>query len=162
VSYFDQNFSQATIIGRLAADPVYTPTPKGETAAFNVAVNRRRQQSSGEWAEESEFLAVSTWRVTEGLRARLRKGVAVLVVGELWRRTWKDNNNGWHEETRITANIVQLLPAPAPRMRTEGGEAAAPRTDAAPIEAAGVNVEGGTGAISLADLPFDDADEMPF
>ena len=80
-----------TLIGNLVEDPDLRFTPSGVAMAkVRFAVNRRYQDRSGTWQEETSFFGGTLWReAAENAAESLQKGMRVIVVGSLEQRNWE-------------------------------------------------------------------------
>lgn len=76
-----------TIVGNLVADPELSFTPSGAArCSFRVAAtDRRKDPTTGEWADgDSTFINVTAWRAAAEIAAdKLSKGSGVVVIGKL-------------------------------------------------------------------------------
>lgn len=84
--------NQVTIVGNLTDDPELRYTPAGAAVAtFNVAVNRRTRDESGQWRDgETSFFRCNVWRQqAENVAESLSKGTRVMVIGRLRQRSWE-------------------------------------------------------------------------
>lgn len=84
--------NQVTIVGNLTDDPELRYTPAGAAVAtFNVAVNRRTRDETGQWKDgETSFFRCNVWRQqAENVAESLSKGTRVMVVGRLRQRSWE-------------------------------------------------------------------------
>lgn len=100
------------LAGNLTKDPVYRLTNSGTPVAnFGVACNRRFRDKSDEWKEDVCYVGVIAWnRLADSCKARLKKGSAVLVDGELQSRTFKtDDNSPSRTIVEIKAKRIQFL-----------------------------------------------------
>lgn len=100
------------LLGRAVADPDLHYTPKGTPVlSFRVAVGRRyKDPASEEWKEETSYFTVNCWaQLAERLSERLRKGMAVLIQGELRSRSWETPNGEKRTAVEIYGRSVQIL-----------------------------------------------------
>ena len=84
--------NQVTIVGNLTDEPELRYTPAGAAVAtFNVAVNRRTRDESGQWKDgETSFFRCNVWRQqAENVAESLNKGTRVIVIGRLRQRSWE-------------------------------------------------------------------------
>ncbi len=134
------SLNKVLLIGRVTRDPETRYTAGGAAVLnFGLAVNRRFQDQSGEWRDETCFINVVTWRkVAERLSNALHKGSAVLVEGRLQSRSWEAQDGQKRTTIEVNANSVQVLD------RREAGQ---------PSEAA---------PETPADLPPGEDEEIPF
>lgn len=119
----DEN--SVTLIGRLTRDPELRYTPKGQPVCnFDLAVNRRYRDSSGQWQEETSFIPVVTWaQVAERCAERAKKGKPLQVVGRLRSRSWETKEGQKRTVLEVVAFRVQFLE------RSETGDTGAGPTE---------------------------------
>ena len=105
--------TQLTIVGNLTADPSLRFTPNGvPTASFTVASTPRKfDKASNEWQDgEALFLSCTVWReFAEHVAESLRKGMRVIVQGNLKARSYQDrdgNNRTVHE-----VDVIEVGPS---------------------------------------------------
>jgi single-strand DNA-binding protein len=98
-------------MGRVTRDPETRYTSAGAAVLnFGIAVNRRFQDQSGEWRDETCFINVVTWRkLAERLSTSLHKGSAVLVEGRLQSRSWEGQDGQRRSTIEVNALGVQVL-----------------------------------------------------
>ncbi|AOT24406.1 single-stranded DNA binding domain protein [Propionibacterium phage B22] len=80
-----------TVVGNLTDDPTLRFTPSGKAvASFQVAVNRRRKDQSGNWVDDgADWHSVQAWgTLAENVAESLTKGTRVVVTGRLESREW--------------------------------------------------------------------------
>lgn len=76
---------------------------------FSVATNRRwKDQQTGEWKEETDWVNVVLWR-SENLANYLLKGKQVYVEGRIQTRSWDDKDGKKQYMTEVVADDVILL-----------------------------------------------------
>jgi single-strand DNA-binding protein len=99
------------IAGNLTKDPVFRQTTTGTPVVnFSIASNRKYRDSSNQWLEDVCYVGIVAWnRLAESCRARLKKGDAVLIDGELQSRTWKTNDGFNRSIVEIKARRIQFL-----------------------------------------------------
>lgn len=99
-------------IGHVGSDPEVRNLPNGAmTATFRVALSRRFKGADGQQHEKTTWVTCVAWRKQAELVQRLvRKGVLVLVCGELDVRQWEDKNGGGKRyATEVVIDNFQLL-----------------------------------------------------
>ncbi len=85
---------------------------------FSVATNRRwKDQQTGEWKEETDWVNVVLWR-SENLANYLTKGTQCYVEGRIQTRSWDDKDGKKQYMTEVIADEVILLGS---RGGAEGG-----------------------------------------
>lgn len=105
------NLNRVMIVGNLTRDPELRSTTTGVPVAnFRIASNRRFKDSTGEWKEDVCYVGVVAWqKLAESCAARLKKGSAIYVEGELRSRTL-DNDSGTRRSLiEIRAHHIQFL-----------------------------------------------------
>lgn len=102
---------KATIVGNLGADPEQRFTQDGRPITrFRVAVNNRRKDRDGNFADHTEWFAVTAFgRQAEIAAERLQKGSRVYVDGRLESRTYQGNDGQSRYSLDIVANELILL-----------------------------------------------------
>jgi single-strand DNA-binding protein len=104
------NETQITVIGRLTADPDLRFTQNGLAVAnFTVASNPRTfDRQTNEWKdEEPTFWKVNAWReLGEHSAASLRKGMEVIVVGNVRTRPFQDREGQQRTSLELEATAV--------------------------------------------------------
>lgn len=120
-----------TVVGRLTADPELRYTASGTpVASFTVAHNRRTfDRDKNAWADAgTDFYPCELWRAAaENAAESLRKGLEVVVTGDLAQRTFEARESGPRTVWEITVAHV------GPSLRT----ATATVTKNAPTTGAG-------------------------
>ncbi|MCC6959772.1 MAG: single-stranded DNA-binding protein [Dehalococcoidia bacterium] len=78
---------------------------------FSLAVNnRRRNQATNEWEDQTEWFNILIWGDTaERVSQYITKGKPVYVEGRLQTRSWDDDQGQKHYMTEVVAQSVQLL-----------------------------------------------------
>jgi len=99
------------IVGNLTRDPELRATTAGVPVVnFRIASNRRFKDSAGEWKEDVCYVGVVAWqKLAESCAARLKKGSAVYVEGELRSRTLDSDDGGKRSMIEIRAHHIQFL-----------------------------------------------------
>ena len=105
-----RSVNKVILIGHLGKDAETKFTPGGAAVTkFSVATNRRwKDQTSGEWKEETDWSNVTLWRA-ENLSAYLTKGKQVYVEGRLQTRSYEDKDGKKVYATDVVADEVILL-----------------------------------------------------
>jgi single-strand DNA-binding protein len=104
--------AQITLVGRLAADPEQKATANGKTVTrFPVITSRRKMnQDTKEW-EDTDVTSwqCTAWDILAERVGRLRKGMAVVVSGQVSSRSWEDKQTGEKRYAmQVTASDVGL------------------------------------------------------
>src|SRR5438067_10603688 len=99
------------IAGNLTKDPVIRKTGNGiPVINFCLASNHRYRDASNQWAEDVCYVGVVAWsKLADSCMAKLRKGSAVLVDGELQSRTWHAEDGSARTVVEIKAHRIQFL-----------------------------------------------------
>ncbi len=105
------NLNRVMIVGNLTRDPELRSTTTGVPVAnFRIASNRRFKDSAGDWKEDVCYVGVVAWqKLAESCAARLKKGSAVYVEGELRSRTMDSDGGSKRSSIEIRAHHVQFL-----------------------------------------------------
>jgi single-strand DNA-binding protein len=103
--------NRVMIVGNLTKDPELRSTTTGVPVVnFRIASNRRFKDNSGEWKEDVCYVGVVAWqKLAESCAARLKKGSAVYVEGELRSRTMDHDDGSRHSMVEIRAHHIQFL-----------------------------------------------------
>jgi len=99
------------IAGNLTKDPVVRKTSNGISVInFCLASNHRFRDSANQWSEDVCYVGVVAWsKLADSCMAKLRKGSAVLVEGELQSRTWHGDDQAARTVVEIKAHRIQFL-----------------------------------------------------
>ena len=110
-------FNEATLIGRLGADPEVRYTQNGTpVATFQLATNERWKDREGQSQERTEWHNIVLWgKLAEIANDYLRKGSPVYIEGRLQTRSWDDRDGNKRYTTEIVGTQMQMLG------RAEGG-----------------------------------------
>eukprot|EP00828_Plagiopyla_frontata_P028296 TRINITY_DN3663_c0_g1_i1.p2 TRINITY_DN3663_c0_g1~~TRINITY_DN3663_c0_g1_i1.p2 ORF type:complete len:299 (+),score=23.04 TRINITY_DN3663_c0_g1_i1:256-1152(+) len=100
-----------TISGRLTRDIELRYTSKGTPVAqLSIAFNRRFQDGSGEWREETSFIDVVVWsKQAEVCANQLSKGSAIIVDGYLQTRNYQTKDGQNRRIVEIVAQKIHQL-----------------------------------------------------
>src|SRR6185436_11553944 len=129
-----------------------TGTPQ---CKFSLAVNnRRRNQTTNEWEDNTEWFNILIWGDTaERVSQYITKGKQVYIEGRLQTRSWDGDDGQKHYMTEVVAQTVQLLGS-----RADGGQGGGGGSDewtsAAPSRPRGGGFSRG-GDQEVDDLPFE-------
>lgn len=107
------NINRVMITGRLTREPETKYLPSGMAVTnLSIAVNRRYQDKSGEWREETSFFDVETFgKTAERLAETARKGQPVYVEGRLKQDSW-ERDGVKQSRVRISADSVRPFDVP--------------------------------------------------
>ena len=94
---------------------------------FSLAVNnRRRNQTTNEWEEQTEWFNIIIWGDTaERVSQYITKGKPVFIEGRLQTRSWDGDDGVKHYRTEVIAQTVQLLGGREGGAQGGGGSAGA-------------------------------------
>jgi single-strand DNA-binding protein len=103
------------ISGHLTREAELRYTPSGTPVAkLSIAFNRVwRDNASGEWREQANFIDVVAWSKLAERCDGLGKGYPVLVEGRIDTRSYTDSNNQNRKVVEIVAENIQFLKATA-------------------------------------------------
>lgn len=112
--------NSVTLVGRLTRDPETRFTTKGQAMCrFDIAVNRRYKDATGNWQDDTSFIPVVVWgEAANRCAERLKKGLPVHVEGRLQSRNWETKEGQKRTTLEVIARRVQFLSRVA-----SGGEA---------------------------------------
>lgn len=108
-SMASRSVNKVILLGNLGkdAETMFTPSQIAKTR-FSVATSRRwKDQQSGEWKEETDWVNVVLWR-SENLAKYLTKGKQVYVEGRLQTRSYDDKEGKKQYITEVVADEVIL------------------------------------------------------
>jgi single-strand DNA-binding protein len=102
------SINKVLITGRLTRDPETKYLPSGmAVTTLGVAVNRRFQDKSGEWRDDTCFIDVEAWgKTAERCAETLKKGQPVFVEGRLKQDSW-ERDGVKQSKIRISADTVK-------------------------------------------------------
>ncbi|MCX7618855.1 MAG: single-stranded DNA-binding protein [Tepidiforma sp.] len=81
---------------------------------FSLAVNnRRKNQQTGEWEDQTEWFNIVVWGDTaERVSQYITKGKQLFIEGRVQTRSWEDDQGQKHYRTEVIAQNLQLLGGP--------------------------------------------------
>src|SRR3989344_6079807 len=99
------------LVGRLTRDPELRFTAKGQgICRFDIAVNRRYKDGTGEWKDDTSFVPITVWRdAAQRCADRLKKGSPVYVEGRLKSRNWESKEGQKRTSLEVNALRIQFL-----------------------------------------------------
>jgi single-stranded DNA-binding protein len=123
--------NQCTFIGRLAADPEFTPkkTEDGHDRAWcRLAVNKQQKD------QPPDYLTFVCWdKVAQAVAEYCQKGKEVTIVGELHTSAEKREDGSWDNRFEINCSLVSFgEDSLAVKNAKAAAKAAAPAPAAAP------------------------------
>jgi single-strand DNA-binding protein len=98
-----------------------TGTPQ---CKFSLAVNnRRRNQTTNEWEDNTEWFNILIWGdQAERVSQYITKGKQLYIEGRLQTRSWDGDDGQKHYMTEVVANTVQLLGSRGDGGQRDGGD----------------------------------------
>ena len=105
------NINVVVLTGNLTRDPELRSLPSGmSVSSLRIASNtRRKDQSTGEWADKANYFDVTVWGAQGENCARfLSKGRPIAIDGRLEWREW-ENDCATRQAIEIIADSVQFL-----------------------------------------------------
>ena len=106
------NINRVILTGNLTKDPELRSIPSGTSICkLRLAVNTRRKDASGQWADKPNYFDVTVWGAQgENCAQYLQKGRGVAVDGRLeWREWDATDGSGKRQAVEIVADSVQFL-----------------------------------------------------
>lgn len=104
--------NKVILVGNCGRDPEIRYLPSGQAVA-NVSIattSRRKDKTSGEWAEETQWHRVTFFeRLAEIVGEYVKKGSQIYVEGRLSYRKYTDKDGIEKTATDIVASEMQLL-----------------------------------------------------
>jgi single-strand DNA-binding protein len=102
------SFNKIILIGNMTADPELKQTQGGlSVCSFSIAVNRR---FSKEGEQACDFINIQAWRQqAEFVTKYFKKGMPILICGQLQTRTWTDNQGNKRYATEVVADEVSFV-----------------------------------------------------
>lgn len=94
------NFNKVILGGRLTADVELKQTQSGvSVCSFSLAVNRKTGKDQ---EQKTDFIECQAWRQTAEFIARyFKKGSSLCIVGNIQKRSWKDQNGNNRYATEV-------------------------------------------------------------
>lgn len=161
------SLNKVMLIGNAGRDAELRYTGSGTPQSqFSLAVNnRRKNQQSGEWEDQTEWFNIVIFGdQAERVSQYITKGKQLYVEGRLQTRTWDDDQGVKHYRTEVISNTIQLLGGRDGGQAGGGGEwGDAGATRPAPARGAarpaggyaGARGGGAGGDVDVDDLPFE-------
>jgi single-strand DNA-binding protein len=105
------NINRVVLVGNLTRDPEVRQTPSGTSVcSLRIAVNSRRRDESGQWADKPNYFSISVFgNQAESCAQYLSKGRPVAIDGRLDWREWQTQDGQKREAVEIVAESVQFL-----------------------------------------------------
>lgn len=142
-------YQQVIIVGNVGKDPEFRYTPQGVAVAdFTVAVNKRTGKGEDR-KDKTTWFRVTVWRErAETVSQYVKKGMKIMVIGEVEARAYIDKNNQPQATLELTANDFKFLDS---KGDNQGGESSGQRRGPAP---SGGGHQQGDSDEEPADIPF--------
>lgn len=104
------SYCKVIMLGNLTADPELKYLPNGTAVCqFNVAVNRKWKDQSGQDKEEVAFIGVKAWnKQAELICQYLKKGRPIMLDGRLTQESWEKDGKR-QSKTLVTLESFQFL-----------------------------------------------------
>lgn len=105
------NVNRVVITGNLTRDPELRQLPAGQSVcALRVAVNTRKKEADGTWAEKPNYFDATVWGAAgENCARYLTRGRPVAIDGRLDWREWETDDGQKRQAVQIVADNVQFL-----------------------------------------------------
>lgn len=105
---FNDRMSIQQFVGRLVKDPTLKTTTGGKLVmSFPFAYNTANK--SDDAGSHTSFLDVEAWEKLADYNApRLKKGMQVVILGNLVQRRWKDAENKSRSTFRLVARAITV------------------------------------------------------
>jgi single-strand DNA-binding protein len=102
------NINKVILGGRLTADPELKQTPSGvPVLSFSLAVNRRTGKDQ---EQKTDFIECQAWRQTAEFISRyFRKGSSLCIVGNIQKRSWKDQQGNNRYATEVVVDEAMFV-----------------------------------------------------
>ena len=103
------------LLGNVGKDPEIRTTAGGMTiASFSLATADRQKDSTGNWADKTEWHNLVAFnRTAEVVRDYVKKGTQLFIEGRITNRSWDDKESGAKKyRTEILVNELTLLGKP--------------------------------------------------
>lgn len=129
------NFNKVLLMGFMTRDPEVRYAQSGTPIVkFGLAVNRRFQDSEGNWQEEPTFVDVTMFGKRGEAFSRFHsKGKPAFVEGELRLDTWEDKNGGGkRSKLYVVAHAWEFVGGGDGQGQSGGGGGGRGRSQAAP------------------------------
>jgi len=97
-------------VGRLTKDAEIKDASGLKIVFFTIATNRKVKDKSGNFTPEASFFDVNVFgRYAEIMYPDLKKGVQVIIDGELKQERWTDNGGQNRSRVILIANSIQTI-----------------------------------------------------
>ena len=104
------NINRVVLVGNLTKDPELKSTSGSSLCKLRIAVNTRRKDETGQWADKPNYFSVSVFgNQAESCAQFLAKGRPVGIDGRLDWREWDAQDGTKRQAVEIIADSVQFL-----------------------------------------------------
>jgi single-strand DNA-binding protein len=109
------NVNRVVLTGNLTHDPeLHNPDGGTPRCRLRLAVNGRRRDSEGNWADKPNYVSVTVWGPpAENCAKYLKRGRAIAVDGRLDWHSWTEGEKT-RQAIQVIAETVQFLGSPPP------------------------------------------------
>lgn len=134
-------WQQIILVGNVGRDPEFRYTPQGIAVCdFTLAVNKRTGKGENR-QEKTTWFRITVWRErAETASQYIKKGMKIMVIGEVEARAYTDKNGQPAATLEVTANDFKFLDS---RGEGQGGDYQPARQN-----------HGGEEAETTDDIPF--------
>lgn len=105
------SLNSVTISGNLTRDSELRATQGGSyILSFDVAVNERRKQEDGSWADEPSYIKCKMFgKRAQAAQAHLTKGCKVSVQGKLRQERWQTKDGQNRSEVVVLVDEMEFM-----------------------------------------------------
>lgn len=107
-----KSVNKVILLGNVGKDPEIKFATSGTAiASFSLATSERFKEKSGEWADRTEWHALTAFgKLAEIIRDYVKKGSKLYVEGSLRTSSWEDKQSGQKRyKTEIVVSDISLL-----------------------------------------------------
>ena len=136
------SFNKVILMGNLTRDPEVRYANSGTAIVkFGLAVNRRFQDSEGNWQEEATFVDITMFgKRGEAFSRFHQRGKAAFIEGSLRFDTWEDKQTGQkRSKLYVVADNWEFVGGGREGGGSEGGSAGDSKRGASSFEPAAVD-----------------------
>lgn len=117
--------------------------------SFTVGYDKSYKSQNGEWVNQTAWIPVKLWAKEERisrLADRIKKGVSVVVIGQIDQSNYKDNNGNNVNDVFVRAESIQVYDEGSNNSSSNGGNSGGGYSSqdnytAAPDEAGDLNFD---------------------
>lgn len=102
------SFNKVILIGNMTADPELKQTTSGTSVTtFSIAINRKFAK---EGEQACDFISIVSWRqLAEFVCRYFKKGMPILICGQIQTRTWTDQQGQKRYATEVVADEASFV-----------------------------------------------------